>query len=174
MSEIKVGALTNKDERRDAIHVAVVPIMAGEQLNPGQHVALDQQGRAVDYKNAKIGVVDPFLPEGTEVKEGDWFWLFLYPKTVSNLRHDWSHPAFITHPEYPVGFSEAWLRNYAENHRKTYEDLMAGVERFLADDTRGAVFDDDYQQIETPEEFWIHYKAVTGKSGSGELWGCCI
>lgn len=94
-----IGQEPAADARRDAIHFAVAPVIAGELLEPGQHVGM------VDGKfywsvndEQKIGVVDPFLKESVE--RGHRFWLMLYPNTVTSLRHVWEHPAFK--PKLPI------------------------------------------------------------------------
>ena len=81
--------------RRDAIHVSVAPVEAGENLLPGQHVgvmnnmAYNTKGRSF----INIGVVDPFLTRKT-VRKGTKFWLFIYPGTVTSIQHQWTHPSF--------------------------------------------------------------------------------
>jgi hypothetical protein len=82
------------DRRRDAIHIAVAPVTASDRLAPGQHVGLVQEGNLelVGPSGRTIGVVDPFLVE--DVEPGQRFWLFLYPGTITGLRHVWTHPAF--------------------------------------------------------------------------------
>lgn len=94
MDAPQVGKLIDTDARRDAIHVAVAPVEAGEDLQPGQHVGV-VAGKATTSV-AAIGVVDPFLTE--PVRAGQRFWLFLYPNTVTSLRHVWTHPAFMAVP----------------------------------------------------------------------------
>ena len=88
-----LGAPPGEHAKRDAVHIAVAPVVAGEPLQPGQHVGLLEDGRA--YASAKpIGIVDPFSTDA--VVAGLRFWLFLYPGTVTSLRHDWTHP----HPAF--------------------------------------------------------------------------
>ncbi len=91
--------ITDGDRRRDAVHVAVAPVTAVERLVPGQHVGLtrgdtEHAGPAAEC----IGIVDPFLTAAVEA--GERFWLFLYPNTVTSLRHVWTHPAFA--PRVPA------------------------------------------------------------------------
>jgi hypothetical protein len=86
--------IVDGDRRRDAIHIAVAPVTAAERLTPGQHVGLVQEGSVemVGPCDNAIGIVDPFLAE--EVEAGQRFWLFMYPNTVTSLRHIWTHPIF--------------------------------------------------------------------------------
>lgn len=86
--------IADGERRRDAIHIAVAPVTAAERLVPGQHVGLVQEGdlERVGPCDNPIGVVDPFLLDAVE--PGQRFWLFLYPGTITGLRHVWTHPAF--------------------------------------------------------------------------------
>jgi hypothetical protein len=93
-----LGHLADNTARRDAVHVAVAPVVAGEELSPGERVALGKYGEAYGPTSKPIGIVDPFLTEN--VQRGQRFWLFLLPNTVTSLRHVWTHPAFkVTIPE---------------------------------------------------------------------------
>ncbi len=81
------------DRRRDAIHIAVAPVTAAERLAPGQHVGLVGLGtEQVGPCAQPLGIVDPFL--SAPVEPGQRFWLFLYPGSITALRHIWTHPAF--------------------------------------------------------------------------------
>ena len=82
------------DRRRDAIHIAIAPVTAVQRLAPGQHVGLVKEDNLelVGPCECNIGIVDPFLV--ADVEPGQRFWLFLYPGTITGLRHVWTHPAF--------------------------------------------------------------------------------
>lgn len=82
------------ERRRDAIHVALAPVMAAERLAPGQHVGLVEAGNVelAGPCSVNIGIVDPFLT--ADVEPGQRFWLCLYPGTITGLRHVWTHPEF--------------------------------------------------------------------------------
>lgn len=90
---VELGKLITDTAQRDAVHVAVIPVMADEDLQPGAKVSV------VGYSTLRarltppaVGVVDPFLAE--PVKRGQFFWLFLLPGSTSPPRHHWTHPAF--------------------------------------------------------------------------------
>ena len=82
-----LGTIIGPDEKRDAIHLAVVPVTAQLELNPGEHVSADG-----DKQPPYVGIVDPFLK--VNVRKGDRFWLVIYPRQINSLRHVWTHPAF--------------------------------------------------------------------------------
>ncbi len=87
-----VGKLADENSRRDAIHVAVDPVVAGEELPPGAPIRL-VPSRFVAFRappEVAVGIVDPFLAHN--VLPGERFWLFLLPGTVTGLRHTWSYP----------------------------------------------------------------------------------
>lgn len=172
MSDItskKIGTVLAPDDTgRDAIHIAVVPVVADMDLRPGQHIGLQSDGTAVvastDFGVAAIGIVDPYLRR--VVTKGQRVFLFLYPNTITSLRHEWTHPAFgavAGASELPA--SEVWLRGFAEDVGVSYRRLMEGAEDHLSGgydiclsyDTPDRVYDDR-------RAFWMHYAAVTGKA----------
>jgi hypothetical protein len=158
MSEINIGQLITEDyPQKDAIHIAVAPVTAGEKLNPGDHIGFLEGGTVGEVENP-IGIVDPFLK--IPVKPDQRFWIFLYPKSTKNLRHDWEHPAFGLNGEIKteeMSASEMWIRSIAMQHHITYEQLIQIGKDFQA----GKDSDFYFHDIDLSGKFWEHFESVT-------------
>jgi len=156
-----LGTIIDGSAGRDAIHLAVHPVRAQVRLYPGENVGADGS------KNDPVGIVDPFLR--APVKPGEMFWLVIYPRTITSLRHVWVHPAFPDEAEVETanrvtrklsGESEQWLREFASsNDVPDYESMMQALSR----STSNPCFNDNGNAA-IPAEFWEHYEAVTGIS----------
>lgn len=100
---VKLGSIIqDEDTPRDAIHVAVIPMLAAEVLAPGTPIGFARSGDTVSVgaRTRKVlGIVDPFLDR--LVQPGELFYMLLLPNTATNLRHQWSHPD-IPDPEPAV------------------------------------------------------------------------
>lgn len=92
MSDTKLGQLIGPEAQRDAIHIAIAPVTAAGNIQPGEHIGFMDDGRVGIRATVKLGIADPFLK--VSVREGERFYMFLYPQTVTGMRHEWSHPAF--------------------------------------------------------------------------------
>lgn len=166
-----LGTIIGEGEARDAIHLAVEPVIANEWLEPGQHVGLDQSGLAT--ASAKhLGIVDPFLKR--PVQKGQRFWMVVYPRQITSLRHVWVHPDFPATPDLPaaapksgVDASWQWIRDYADGLTLHWATLMDGADDWVASND-GSGWGDYLVQGGTLEgestspEFWHHYQIVRG------------
>lgn len=98
---LKLGELLNGTEERDAIHVAVLPVIALGEIQPGERVgvSLRYDGEYTvdpDGSTFAVGIVDPFLKRA--VKRGDRCLVLMNPGTTTVPRHHWICPS-IPEPE---------------------------------------------------------------------------
>lgn len=163
MSEnLGLGKLITTTQQRDAIHVAVAPLVAAANLRPAQHFALDAMGRATT-SGAFVGIVDPFLWTGPN--EGQQFWGFLYPNTVSGMRHRWRHPAFPDEQNPGVTeaqSAEAWLRRYAVRVRPYDRDKgeVQVFTEFMREVSDGLIMD----EVEDADELFRQLSIYLGRN----------
>lgn len=173
-----LGTIIDDTQKRDAIHLAVEPVIAGEKLHPAESVFL-KDGRAFTTggEGKYLGIVDPFLFKS--VREGERFWLVVYPRQITSLRHVWEHPDFPASGETGVvstdkAVSEQWLRDYCERSDcpdyDTVLRLATGEEITLHEEYSASHNDGEYINVygkdahaEIPPEFWTHVEIVSGK-----------
>ena len=189
--ELKLGEVISEGRQvhKDAIHIAVVPVYAGEDLRGGNKVKLAKYGKDTvvnvtwteQDNDSGIGVVDPFVTD--TIKTGQRFWLYLNPGSITSLRHDWTHPAFPEEDHHAVidlmnmtdhrAASEQWIRDFiATSDCPDYDTLIkAAVGEYESDDGYNYIsIGDDYFHCggndaygEIPPELWHHIEVVTGK-----------
>lgn len=165
-----LGTIIDHTAARDAIHLAVEPVVAAHMMEPGAHVGLMPDGRASELVTKKVGIVDPFL--NRDVVAGDRFWLVVYPRQITSLRHVWEHPDFPASPDVTLAprysASEQWIRNFADGVSLHYDVLMEGAAEWVDSKKRGGwgeylCFGGLLEGLSVPDEFWPHYEAVTGQ-----------
>lgn len=155
----QLGKLIGDTEQRDAIHMAVVPVIAHAKLEPCQKIGFvngDDKARRVEVVSKDpIGIVDPYLTR--PVFPGEQFWMFMFPGTVSKLRHDWTHPAFSE-------TSVEWLEELANEMEVGYQELIDAGHRYI-DEGHYAFGSDDAKDIlnNNKHEFFTHFEVITGR-----------
>ena len=155
-----LGKKISSDEMKDAVHVAVLPIEAGADLRPGDHIGI-KEGKARVLADS-VGIVDPFLEKN--VRAGEWFWLMLYPRTITSLRHEWTHPSIETQP-VPSAYetSMEFLKRYCSENYDTPSlgALLEAVKRGDGDEYLYISGEDAHGDI--PSEIWDHVENVLGE-----------
>lgn len=170
-----LGTTFSESYGRDAIHLATIAVTSSERLYGGQHVGL-LPDQTVSAKAPKlIGIVDPFL-QMTVV--GERFWLVLYPRTITSLRHVWTHPEFdeekIEDKINKKLQSELWMQDFCRNtDAPPYHDLIAVAARradnIISDwegEGEGLCFGIECSG-EIPPEFWTHIENIIGRPIKG-------
>ena len=176
---VNLGETPNAKNIRDALHIAVISLPAGEFLEPGDPVRV-YNGMVVGCdKEESIGVCDPFIGY---VSKGGLVWVCLNPNTVTSVQHVWEHPSFTESELTPKPLptkeeSEAWLRNYlASADCPGDEDVItAATGGFIKNVdseyySESYTIDDEYLYFQgrdahgsIPYEMWDHIENVTGK-----------
>lgn len=168
MDNLKLGQIITTPQQRDAIHIAVAPVVAGAYLSRGAQIGFAHGSSTIVlrkeacYGCEPVGIVDPFLSDHG-VEKGQQFWMFLFPGTITGLRHEWAHPAFDARPA--TDESELWLHQFADRWNFDYREMIAGaqenegyvVARGIDLHSAGELDGDDVL-------FWQHLENVTGRS----------
>jgi hypothetical protein len=189
-----LGQLIPEDAvvHRDAIHIAIAPMIAHENLWAGVKVMLvrgstthvrqcdpDRSGEAVRF----LGIVDPFLDAGgsNEINKGDRVYIYLKPGSINSLRHEWTHPliaepvkmaainksdeatAEAVYQQLVNGPAKQLLQNFAADIDISYEELMDAASDYHH---HGNYLSDGgkFEGVSIPIGFWDAYQAVTGET----------
>lgn len=198
MSGPILGVLIDPFSRVDAVHIAIAPITACETLKPGDHVGFVGSSGFVGKVHNPIGVIDPFLKG--PVEEGESCWMFMYPNTITGLRHDWVHPAFpmmslgstdtdssfdkgpaVVEESVLVGVfeteSKLWLENFASKWGMNFSEMVDSAVSGKYVVAHGVDLHSKEELGEDHAFFWLHMANYTGQKFTKEQiddfsWGC--
>lgn len=161
----KLGQLIfNEHEQRDAIHIAIAPVIASERLHAGERINFVPGSKThVHATPDAIGIVDPFLSHAIEPEQR--FFMCLFPGTIASLRHEWTHPRMPT-PTASVDARIAEAITFIEKEADlagiSYDELMEAADDYLVSGDylcQGGRWEGHYLSV----EFWDWYQIVTGK-----------
>lgn len=155
MDQPKLGELLDPATLdRDAIHIAIAPCVAAMILTSGAPVGTD------GTQNAPVGIVDPFLT--VPVHPGDRFYIFLYPNTITSLKHLWTHPDFDD-PDKGAGkkwLAKVALEGYSKQCDMDFDELMTAAAEYLRTGEYVTINHDDTPYLD--DGFWDAYEVWTG------------
>jgi hypothetical protein len=158
-----LGTIIGPNEKRDAIHLAVLPVMAGARLYAGQSIST-KDGIATPDPNG-IGIVDPFLAAAVQPEER--FWMVIKPRLITSLRHVWTHPAFpdeagVGSPDTEKAAARAAIEVIASSCDIGADEMIEGANRYL---DRGDYLCEGgrWEGVYVPDEFWPHFETLTGR-----------
>lgn len=177
--ETKLGQiLTGDPVGRDAVHVAIIEVVADHFMPPGEPVGLVdgidpiQPVVSSDMKLKRVGIIDPFLPQ--PVKKGQRCFLWLYPGTVTGMRHHWSHPAFADGGENSVAAAIvddekaaaiSWMHEQAKILGCDFIDLVGDNSDLVSGGYIRTHENENARDhwYDIQDEFWEKRKLITGE-----------
>jgi hypothetical protein len=170
-----LGTIIGPDEKRDAIHLAVLPAIAHCDLSPGDSISITDGAAHLDCDG--LAIVDPFLP--ATVLEGEHFWAILKPRLVTSLRHVWTHPDFADEGHdanaekqsldirrNALQESRSRIEEFARTLGVEYQEMIDAAEFYLITGYTTNLGDNERYKEYFGEftEFWWHYEVLTGDS----------
>lgn len=156
-----IGSILTTPQNKDAVHMAIVPVTAAQDLMPGQHIGPVDSGMLKFGADSKqyVGIVDPFIKQ--PVGKGQEFWLFLYPGSITSLRHDWTHP--VKFSNFYGDYHVTAVHKIADSLEVDYDELMNFADGWVEDTSQWPDYWCDggrFDGVSLPDSFWKHYEAI--------------
>ena len=173
--ESTLGTIPGDGEKRDAIHVAILPaIISGTYPWPGDPVDIivrENKYFAIQTNGKGVGVVDPFLNHD-DIKLPTRVWILLHPNTITDMRHHWDHPRIPEiNPDAKLPAVNSagkkkeidFMNHFAAEVGITYEDALAAGDQFVKSGGSDHVvlnYDTPEAVYNMAEEYWRSWSII--------------
>ena len=157
---------------KDAIHVAIVSVRAGQVISPGQGVKLNEYNEAIpcNGRKGRLGVADPFRYSG--IARGEYFWLLLSQDAVPNVKHVWEHESVDFSPPTREVELNRWIKQTAEEAKVPYEVLMAAASQMIRTEKQTPHPDPQIEDLDW-YAFWSEWSEETDYEFENYGSHCC-
>ena len=163
------------DPDRDAVHVAVVKLIAGDnRLHPGSKFKLAHGSNKIalsaSYNEGDfVGIANPYVTDNfRHIEKGTEFWGMLIPGLVNGMVHKWKCPIFDDRQESENEHSQ-WIREFCDRWNFDYNELIENSTSDIKEEyeawivARGIDLHSKGDLGEDHDLFWVHLEALTGK-----------
>ena len=189
MEQLPMGRPPAPDAARDAVHVAIAPVVAETQMMRAQRIRVDgTHARAVSAAEHANAIVDPWITN--DVEAGELVWVLMNPGTITAIRHHWQHPDVRDVPDEARASAIAWLKEEvcdptSRSLQGVLEDAIrhaesdGGFKRYAqSGDGEDATIEDlpDLYAIVETERFWQCVNILAGTNHDLETvpYECCV
>lgn len=180
MDILPVGQLIGSNAKRDAIHIAIAPVIATEELSAGEPIWFvpGSTEKVESAMGEPLGIVDPWLKR--RVLPGQRFYMWMTPNTITSLRHHWTHPAFgeqdlnqdCSHAEATKIVTE--LANRIGIEYDVF--ISAALDYVKTGNYHSMGSNENYKDLTTYDwvEFWTCFRQITGMDHKDDYgFFCC-
>lgn len=159
-----LGRLASLGAGRDAVHVAIIPVVCEEEVEPGQPLKIED-GKVVKSEHfGRVGIVDPFLDRPVDPLKS--FYMLLNPGSITSLKHVWTHPAFGDEVEAIDDENMRFFREIAATCSMNVQKLLDAASDYAESGEYTYMGNNEnYTDVTAREweEFWRRWKVHTGK-----------
>lgn len=160
---------------KDAVHVAIVSVCAGQALKSGEWFTMNEDGNAIrSTPNKGIGIVDPFL--NRTIATGESFWGILSQTEIPNVQHTWEHPQFTFATPANQPPKNKYFQREADSLGVTYEQLMNACSKMVYDNQETPYPGKDFDKaVSSYDEYdlWGEWAEETGYEFYNVGTECC-
>lgn len=163
---------------KDAVHVAIVSLVAGSAIPCGCRIKLNCDNQAIparDGDKASFGVASPW---SGRIARGERFWGLMDPDSVAAVEHTWDCDIDFSVKPKPVT-ENSTIASFAKDCGVTYEQMMQACDTCVRTD-RPANYPGTLSQEAVEEatsndcyELWSEWAEETGYEFDNEGTECC-
>jgi len=171
----QLGKTPEFSGKKDAIHVAIVALVAGCPLEPGTRIKLNAENFAVNAysKKESFGVADPYR---VGIAKGSTFWALLDPEEVTSVEHTWTHKLDFSPPKVELKKNRQLLDD-ANRLGVTYEELITACSSYIVNEIKvpypGMLTEEKAEESFSMYDLWSEWAEEVGHEFENNGTNCC-